>query len=97
MWKRMKEAGRVRGKRQGRVRGKRTGWVKEREGCIRGSKGALGREEGWMKGNGGAGGRGKCLYLQNWKKILKTYLTYFGEYGNEEEKIRDAVRLTLPD
>lgn len=36
------------------------------------------RKEGWMKGNGGAGGRGKCLYLQNWKKILKTYLTYFG-------------------
>ena len=71
--------------------------MKEREGCVRGSKGAFGREEGWMKGNGGAGGRGKCLYLHNWKKILKTYLTYFGEYGNEEEKIRDAVRLTLPD
>lgn len=60
-------------------------------------KGGLWKRGGWMKGNGEAGGRGNCLYLQNWKKILKTYLTYFGEYGNEEEKIRDAVRLTLPD
>lgn len=66
MWKRLKDAEKEAGKSvreecgkrgEERVRGRRTGWVKEREGCVRGSKVAFGREEGWMKGNGGAGGR----------------------------------------